>query len=123
MDISGNILVNLTKLKRGINLMKINKLIESELNPGKVLSEKNAAFADMLSTLIIDEWEAINGYQGVIQSMKNMKMPKKAIDILQSIMAEEHAHVGELHKVLALVNPDSEGQIEHGKEEAEEIIK
>lgn len=103
--------------------MKINKLIESELISGKVLSEKNAAFADMLSTLIIDEWEAINGYQGVIQSMKNMKMPKEAINILQSIMAEEHAHVGELHKVLALINPDSEDQIEHGKEEAEEIIK
>ena len=103
--------------------MKITKLTESELASGKVLSEKNAAFADMLSTLIIDEWEAINGYQGVIQSMKNMKMPKKAIDILQSIMAEEHAHVGELHKVLAMVNPDSEAQIEHGREEAEEIIK
>lgn len=103
--------------------MKINKLIESELEPGKVLSEKNAAFADMLNTLIIDEWEAINGYQSVIQSMKSMKKSKKAIDILQSIMAEEHAHVGELHKVLALVNPDSEEQIEHGKEEAEEIIK
>ena len=103
--------------------MKINKLTESELNPGKVLSEKNAAFADMLSTLIIDEWEAINGYQGVIQSMKKEKMSQKAIDILQSIMAEEHAHVGELHKVLALINPDSEDQIEHGKEEAEELIK
>lgn len=103
--------------------MKINKLTELELNPGKVLSEKNAAFADMLSTLIIDEWEAINGYQGVIQSMKNMKMPKKAINILQSIMAEEHAHVGELHKVLAIVNPDSENQIEYGKAEVEEIIK
>jgi rubrerythrin len=103
--------------------MKITKLTESELTSGKVLSEKNAAFADMLSTLIIDEWEAINGYQGVIQSMKSMKMPQKAIDILQAIMAEEHAHVGELHKVLALVNPDSEDQIAHGKEEAEEIIK
>jgi len=103
--------------------MKINKLTESELNPGKVLSEKNAAVADMLSTLIIDEWEAINGYQGIIQSMKNMKMSQKAIDILQSIMAEEHAHVGELHKVLALINPDSEAQIDHGKEEAEELIK
>jgi rubrerythrin len=103
--------------------MKIKKLTESELNPGKVLSEKNAAFADMLSTLIIDEWEAINGYQSVIQSMKAMKMPKKAIDTLQAIMAEEHAHVGELHKVLALVNPDSEEQIAHGKEEAEEILK
>ena len=102
--------------------MKIKKLTESELNPGKVLSEKNAAFADMLSALIIDEWEAINGYQGVIQSMKSMKMSQKAIDILQSIMAEEHAHVGELHKVLALVNPDSEEQIAHGKEEAEELI-
>lgn len=103
--------------------MRIKKLNESELNSGKVISEKNAAFADMLSTLIIDEWEAINGYQGVIQSMKSMKMPQKAIDILQSIMAEEHAHVGELHKVLALINPDSETQIEHGKEEAEEILK
>jgi rubrerythrin len=103
--------------------MKINKLTESELNPGKVLSEKNAAFADMLSTLIIDEWEAINGYQGVIQSMKSMKMSKEAIDILQSIMAEEHAHVGELHKVLALINPDSEAQIDHGKKEAGELIK
>ena len=103
--------------------MKINKLTESELTPGKVLSEKNAAFADMLSTLIIDEWEAINGYQGVIQSMKTMKMPQKAINILQSIIAEEHAHVGELHNVLALVNPDSEDQIKHGKEEAEELIK
>ena len=103
--------------------MRITKLTESELAPGKVLSEKNAAFADMLSLLIIDEWEAINGYQGVIQSMKKDGMPKKAIDILQSIMAEEHAHVGELHKVLALVNPDSEAQIDHGKTEAEEITK
>ncbi len=103
--------------------MKIKKLTESELTPGKVLSEKNAALADMISLLIIDEWEAINGYQGVIQTMKKEKMPQKAIDILQSIMAEEHAHVGELHKVLALVNPDSEDQIAHGKEEAEEILK
>ena len=103
--------------------MKINKLTELELSPGKVLSEKNAAFADSLSLLIIDEWEAVNGYQGVIQAMKKEKMPKEAIDILQSIMAEEHAHVGELHKVLAMVNPDSEAQIEHGREEAEEIIK
>lgn len=103
--------------------MKIKKLNESELASGKVLSEKNAAFADMLSSLIIDEWEAINGYQSVIQNMKAMKMPKEAVDILQSIMAEEHTHVGELHKVLALVNPDSEDQIEYGKEEAEEIIK
>ena len=103
--------------------MKINKLTESDLTPGKVLSEKNAAFADAISLLIIDEWEAINGYQGVIQSMKHEKMPKEAIDILQSIMAEEHAHVGELHKVLTLVNPDSEVQIEAGKKEAEELIK
>ena len=103
--------------------MKINKLTELELSPGKVLSEKNAAFADSLSLLIIDEWEAVNGYQGVIQAMKKEKIPKEAIDILQSIMAEEHAHVGELHKVLAMVNPDSEAQIEHGREEAEEIIK
>ena len=102
--------------------MKIKKLNESELNPGKVLAEKEACFADQLSTLIIDEWEAISGYQNVIQSMKSMKMPKEAIDILQTIMAEEHAHVGELHKILALINPDSEHQIEHGKEEAEEII-
>lgn len=103
--------------------MKIKKLAESELNPGKVLSEKNAAVADSLSLLIIDEWEAIKGYQGVIQSMKASKVSQEAIDILQSIMAEEHAHVGELHKVLAIVNPDSEAQIEHGKEEAEELIK
>ena len=103
--------------------MKIKKLTESKLNSGKVLSEKNAAFADSLSTLIIDEWEAINGYQSAIQNMKLMKMPKEAIEILQSIMAEEHAHVGELHKVLALINPDSEAQINHGKEEAEELIK
>ena len=103
--------------------MKIKKLTESEVTPGKVLSEKSAALADMVSLLIIDEWEAINGYQGVIQIMKKEKMSQKAIDILQSIMAEEHAHVGELHKVLALINPDSEEQIEHGKEEAEEIIK
>jgi rubrerythrin len=102
--------------------MKINKLTESEITSGKVLSEKNAAFADSLSLLIIDEWEAVNGYQGVIQTMKKEKMPKEAIDILQAIMAEEHAHVGELHKVLTLVNPDSEAQIDQGKEEAEEII-
>lgn len=103
--------------------MRIKKLTESEVPTGKVISEKNAAFADMLSTLIIDEWEAINGYQGVIQNMKSKKMPQKAIDILQAIMAEEHAHVGELHKVLALINPDSEDQIIHGKKEAEEILK
>lgn len=104
--------------------MKINKLREStELDPGKVLSEKSAAIADSINNLIIDEWEAIKGYQSVIQSLKLEKVSKEAIDVLQSIMAEEHAHVGELHKVLALFNPESETQIEHGREEAEEIIK
>lgn len=103
--------------------MRIKKLTESEVPAGKVLSEKEAAIADSLSLLIIDEWEAINGYQGTIQGMKNMNMPQEAIDILQSIMAEEHAHVGELHKVLALINPDSEVQIEQGKQEANELIK
>lgn len=50
MVISGNMLINLKLC--GINLMKINKLTESEVLSGKVLSEKDAAFADMLSTLI-----------------------------------------------------------------------
>ena len=103
--------------------MRIKKLSESELTPGKILSNENAAFADSLGLLIIDEWEAISGYQGVIQTMKDMQMPQEAIEILQSIMAEEHAHVGELHKVLAMINPDSEVQIEQGKQEAEELIK
>lgn len=104
--------------------MKIRKTIieSSELNPGKVVSSKDAAFINKITALIRDEWEAIDGYQNTIQAMKDAKMSQKAIEVLQSIMAEEHAHVGELHKILTILNPDFEHQIEHGETEAEEIL-
>jgi bacterioferritin (cytochrome b1) len=103
--------------------MKIRKTINEKLDYGTISSEKNAFMANCISALIRDEWEAIDGYMMTIQDMTRNKAPQAAIEILQSIMAEEHAHVGELQKALALINPDSEHQIEHGEQEAEEIIK
>jgi rubrerythrin len=87
------------------------------------ISAEDAALIESINLLIIDEWEAINGYKNVIQSMKSAKMPNSAINILHSIMAEEYAHVGELQKVLAIINPEFELHIESGKQEAEEIVK
>ena len=104
--------------------MKIRKTIleASELNTNKVVSDKDVVTINKVTALIRDEWEAIEGYQRTIQDMKSAEMPQEVIDVLQSISTEELAHVGELHKILNILNPDAENHIEQGKLEAEEII-
>ena len=74
----------------------------------------------MISDAIKAEWDTINQYNSMIATLKE-ENKNEVIDILNDIVNEEMIHVGQLQKVLELINPDFDN-IEKGKEEAEEQL-
>lgn len=84
--------------------------------------DKNNAISQMLSDLIKDEWEAIDGYNSTITTLRELGGHDDIIKVLEDIATEEMVHVGELEHCLELIKPQAQ-QIEDGKEEAAETIK
>lgn len=80
----------------------------------------------LLQGLIIDEWEAIDGYNSAIASIRNENDKGQydgIIDILSDIATEEMVHVGQLQTALGLVSPNaSVDAISDGNKEAEEQL-
>lgn len=81
-----------------------------------------AGIADALNKLIIDEWEAIAGYNDVINMLKAENRDESEIAVLSDIVAEENVHVGQLQKLMEIVSPNA-SQIKVGEQEAEEQLK
>lgn len=78
--------------------------------------------ATMLNALIKDEIEAIDGYNGAIQTLKNLDGEYGPImDVLSDIAGEENIHIGQLQKALQVVNPQAT-LIKDGEKEAEETL-
>lgn len=77
--------------------------------------------ASELIALINDEWEAIEGYNNAIASLRavsNMNpFYEDAIKVLEEISAEENRHVGQLQEVLRRISPNA-ADITKGAEEA-----
>lgn len=77
--------------------------------------------ASELIALINDEWEAIEGYNNAIASLRavsNMNpFYEDAIKVLEEISAEENRHVGQLQEVLRRISPNA-ADITKGTEEA-----
>ena len=76
-----------------------------------------------IDNLIEDEWQAISGYQEVIDTLKKLKgKDYSVIKVLQDISDEEQVHVGELQKCLSQVDHDVLDTIDQGEAEATEIL-
>jgi len=74
--------------------------------------------SNIIHDLIIDENEAIQGYNN---AQANMQEFPDLIEIMQSIASEELVHIGELQKALEMVSPNA-SKIKEGEQEASEII-
>lgn len=77
--------------------------------------------ASELTALIKDEWEAIEGYNNAIATLRAMSAQnpfyEDAVKVLEEISAEENVHVGQLQEVLRRISPNA-ADIEKGTMEA-----
>lgn len=98
--------------------------VDAEKQPIEEIQEK-ISIEQVLSDLIKDEFEAIDGYNSSIATLKILENDGSdysgIIANLEDIKNEELVHVGQLQKCLAEVNPGAEA-IDDGKEEASETI-
>lgn len=98
--------------------------VDTEKQPIEEIQEK-ISIEQVLSDLIKDEFEAIDGYSSSLATLKILENDGSdysgIIANLEDIKNEELVHVGQLQKCLAEVNPKAEA-IDDGKEEASETI-
>lgn len=94
---------------------------ELEKTPNPPDSTKGFGIANILSSLIQDEWQAIDGYNSAIVSLAEMHFDEDILNVFKDIVAEEHTHIGQLQKALEEVSPNASA-IQQGETEGEEQI-
>lgn len=104
---------------------EVETVQDSEQTPEVPQTETTTDLSGLINSLIKDELEAIDGYNGAVQIAKsydNLDCKEDLINIFTDIAGEENIHVGQLQKALSLVNPQAE-LIKSGEKEAEEQIQ
>ena len=97
--------------------------------PASPETPDDMGIANLLNLLIQDEWQAINGYNDTIltlramadDSAENKETYEKLVKILEDISAEENNHVGMLQSALGVVSPNV-SEIKGGEKEAAETL-
>ena len=85
---------------------------------------EDVGISDMLNNLVIDELDAVNGYNSAIATIKDLPDvdgADDAVNVLSDIANEENMHIGEIQQLLKLFS-DQAVSIEDGKKEAQGII-
>lgn len=102
--------------------LTLNEDVEDVHEPRDVTTtpEENG-IQNMLQFLIKDEWDAIEGYNNTIQTLKDMGGYDDLCRVLQEISDEELVHVGQLQKSLESINPAA-SKIKEGEDEASEQL-
>lgn len=95
---------------------------ESHKAPEVVTTPEENGVQNMVQFLIKDEWDAIEGYNNTIQTLKDIGGYDDLCGVLQEISNEELIHVGQLQKALSFVNPVVGEKIVDGESEATEQI-
>jgi rubrerythrin len=72
----------------------------------------------ILRAAIIAELDAINLYEQMAALTDNEKIRTVMLDIAR----EEKTHVGEFQEMLLRLDKEQVGELEHGKEEVEEMV-
>lgn len=88
--------------------------------PGPATGMDTGVAGELIS-LINDEWEAIQGYNNAIATLRGISKSnpfyEKAIKVLEEISSEENTHVGQLQEVLKQISPNAQ-EIQNGTTEA-----
>lgn len=89
-----------------------------------ILKEELFDAANGISTILIDainkKWDSISNFNSIVVNLQ-AEGYDDMIDVINSILEDEHNHVGQLQKLVEILNPEAE-EIEVGKEEAEETL-
>lgn len=119
----GNNLVILNKMNEDYEIPNIDTelvLDEEEIEPANPEPGVETGLAGVVMSLIKDEYDAIEGYNGAVATAKDNGYDD-LVTIFESIASEELVHVGELQKALEIVSPNA-AKIKEGEVEAEEHI-
>lgn len=85
---------------------------------------EDVGISNMLNDLVIDELDAVNGYNSAIATIKDLPDvdgADDAVNVLSDIANEENMHIGEIQQLLKMFS-DQAVSIDDGKKEAQEII-
>lgn len=95
---------------------------DNEENPPSPVGADTGISNEIIGA-IKDEWEAIEKYNSLIQTVIANESPfaTEITKILSDIVNEENLHVGQLQKALELLSPNV-SSITKGEDEAEEVI-
>ena len=86
------------------------------LEPGN-----DSAMAEIINKLIIDEWEAISGYNSASVTAQQMGLEDTA-ELLSDLSKEEIEHVGELQELLKSFDKNTHAIVD-GEEEAKDKLE
>lgn len=93
-----------------------------EENPSEEPTEQQVenGLASMINDLVIDEFEAITGYNDALStlSQEDLERYSDIIPVIKDIISEEYTHVGQLQEVLRKITQPAE-DINKGVTEAE----
>lgn len=74
---------------------------------------------EILRLAIIAELDAISLYEQLAESTENEDIKKVLLDVAK----EEKTHVGEFQTMLLMYDEEQVKELEHGKEEVEELLE
>jgi len=91
---------------------------DTDIEPEGPEQGEDTGIANIIHDLIIDENEAIQGYNNAAANMEKYPDLQK---IMNDIAGEEFAHIGELQKALEIISPNA-SKIADGEVETEENL-
>lgn len=115
-----DILNNLARSANSGAVTITDSLKEAADSDAIVSDLSNSGIASMIIGAINDEWEAIDYYNSMIVTAESEGKSDVA-NIANDILKEENIHVGQLQKLLSMINPETEA-IADGEDEAEEQL-
>lgn len=98
----------------------LGEITTTETTPETPAVGPELGIAGVINSLIIDEFEAIDGYNSAIATAEEEGMTD-IVNVLKDIANEENLHVGQLQTCLAKVSPNAKS-IDDGQVEAESQI-
>lgn len=98
----------------------LGEVTTTETTPGTPTVGPELGIAGVINSLIIDEFEAIDGYNSAIATAEEEGMTD-IVNVLKDIVNEENLHVGQLQTCLTKVSPNAQS-IDDGQVEAQQQL-
>lgn len=102
------------------DLKSHSPITESVTDVQPIETESGVGMSMVISDLIKDEYEAIDGYNSAIATAE-AEGYGDMVRVLSDIQAEEHIHIGQLHELLKMVDPNA-SKVEDGQAEGVEQL-